>query len=67
MLIALLYMSMVRVGPNNFDGTKENLAPQILIEWNLTASIFFLLTVPLKWHEFRPVPFTMVYSKPKSL
>ena len=66
MLKALLYMSMVSVGPNNFAGTqKYRLGKYLhvfyLSERNLTASNF-LLTVPFKWHEFQQVHFTMVYS-----
>ena len=31
MLIVLLYMSMISVGPYDFDGAKRNSARQILI------------------------------------
>ena len=31
MLIGLLYLSMISVGTNSFDGAKEKLTPQILI------------------------------------
>ena len=58
-------MSMNKVGTYNFDDAKEKSARKYLIyhsEFNLTASNF-LLTAPLKWHEFQPVSFTMVYSK----
>ena len=41
MLIALLYMSMVSVGPNNFDGAKEKLARQILfLPYQMKLSCF---------------------------
>ena len=57
---------MIKSGTYNVDGaTEKNRLGKNLFyhsEWNLTA-YNFLLTAPLKWNEFQPVSFTMVYSK----
>ena len=66
--IVLLHLSTISIWIINFDSvnSKEKSAWQMLIyhhsEWNLTA-FNFLLAAWLKWHGFRPVSFTMPYSK----
>ena len=63
MLKVLHLLSTISVWIINFDDAKENRLDECLYsEWNLTASNF-LLAAWLKWHGFRPVSFTMPYSK----
>ena len=65
MVIVLLHLSAISVWLIDFNGVKEKSAWQMLnhhSEWNLAASSS-LLAAWLKWHEFRPVSFTMPYLK----
>ena len=66
MLKVLLHLSTISVLIINFDGAKEkNRLDKCLYhcsEWNLTTSNS-LLAAWLKWHGFRPVSFTVPFSK----